>query len=170
VLVGESFAGYVVEGGKVLEDHSGHREPIAPDEPSASRIQWISSRRKRGAIGSASASLASGCSRSSRCSGSCTRPTRDELSSKESSRRYAGHQVQPTQALALLGSRGWVSLPEEGVRRTFHHAKVTAWLTFTEGFFSPAEIDGLDDRGGPLPRRQARSTYSDRAGPVSHLQ
>jgi hypothetical protein len=69
--------------------------------------------------------------------------TRDELASKESSRRYAGHQVQPRQALALLGSRGWVSLPEEGVRRTFHHAKVTAWLTFTEGFTSPAEIDGL---------------------------
>lgn len=70
-------------------------------------------------------------------------PTSSELSEPASSRRYAGHQVQPRQALALLGSRGWVSRPEEGVRRTFHDARVTAWLTFQEGFFSPAEIDGL---------------------------
>ena len=36
-----------------------------------------------------------------------------------------------------------MSRPEEGVRRTFHDARLTAWLTFQEGFFSPAEIDGL---------------------------
>lgn len=70
-------------------------------------------------------------------------PTSSELAEPASSRRYAGHQVQPRQALALLGSRGWVSRPEEGVRRTFHDARLTAWLTFQEGFFSPAEIDGL---------------------------
>jgi hypothetical protein len=70
-------------------------------------------------------------------------PTSTELGEPASSRRYAGHQVQPRQALALLASRGWVNRPEEGVRRTFHDARVTAWLTFQEGFFSPAEIDGL---------------------------
>jgi HEAT repeat protein len=143
VLVGESFAGYAIEGGKVLEDQSGHREAIAPDErfriahpvDLLATKEWSAWQRD--------------CFARER-----VQPfkqvfrelypvTRDELASKESSRRYAGHQVQPRQALALLGSRGWVSLPEEGVRRTFHHAKVTAWLTFTEGFTSPADIDGL---------------------------
>ena len=46
-------------------------------------------------------------------------PTKDEDGAAVS-RRYAGNQLQPRQALALLGSRGWVVHPEEGVRKTFH--------------------------------------------------
>jgi hypothetical protein len=59
------------------------------------------------------------------------------------SRRYAGHQVNPRQALALLGGRGWVARPEEGVSRTFHDAGLTARLGFQEAFFTPADIEGL---------------------------
>ncbi len=59
-------------------------------------------------------------------------------------RRYAGHQVNPKQALVLLGKRGWVSNPEEGdVRRTFHDAHLTAWLTFDYGWTTPGEVEGL---------------------------
>jgi hypothetical protein len=54
-----------------------------------------------------------------------TKPEKDEGTL---SRRYAGHQVQPRKALALLGTRGWVHHPEEGVRKTCHDAGVTAWL------------------------------------------
>ena len=57
--------------------------------------------------------------------------------------RYAGHQVNPRQALALLGGRGWVNHPEEGVRRTFHDAGLTAELGFLGGVFTPAEVEGL---------------------------
>lgn len=59
------------------------------------------------------------------------------------SRRYEGHQVNPRQALALLGSRGWVNHPEEGVRRTFHDTGISAWITFFEGFYTPADVEGL---------------------------
>jgi hypothetical protein len=59
------------------------------------------------------------------------------------SRRYEGHQVNPKQALALLGTRGWVNDPEEGARRTFHEAGISAWVTFLEGFYTPADVDGL---------------------------
>lgn len=69
--------------------------------------------------------------------------TKTEMDAANVSRRYAGHQVQPRQALALLGGRGWITAPEEGVFRTFHEAKVTAWLTFQESFFTPADIEGL---------------------------
>jgi hypothetical protein len=57
-------------------------------------------------------------------------------------RRYEGHQVNPSQALALLGRCGWVNRPEEGVFRTFHEQGLTAWLTFDQGFTTPAEVEG----------------------------
>jgi predicted DNA-binding WGR domain protein len=69
--------------------------------------------------------------------------TKSELKDKTLSRRYAGHQVNPRQAIALLGSRGWVSVPEEGVRRTFHDEGYSAWLEFLEGFYTPADVEGL---------------------------
>lgn len=59
------------------------------------------------------------------------------------SRRYAGHQVQPNQAVALLGSRGWVTHPGEGVSRTFHDEQISAHLTFLQAFYTPADMEGL---------------------------
>ncbi|MDX6521564.1 MAG: hypothetical protein QOF08_2169, partial [Gaiellales bacterium] len=70
-------------------------------------------------------------------------PTADELAGDGGTRRYAGHQLQPRKALAVLGGRGWVHHPEEGVRRTFHRESLTAVLVFLEGFATPAEVEGL---------------------------
>jgi len=47
-------------------------------------------------------------------------PTPDELQEKSVSRRYAGHQVQPKQALALLKTRGWKVDYEEGLQKVYH--------------------------------------------------
>ncbi len=58
--------------------------------------------------------------------------------------RYQGHQLNPSQALALWGRRGWLRLPDEGaMRRTFHHEGLSAWALLSEPFYTPAEIDGL---------------------------
>lgn len=70
-------------------------------------------------------------------------PTPAEKKAKSESTRYAGHQVQPRQAIALLGSRGWVVRPDDGVQRTFHHERVRAFLSFDETFYTPAEVEGL---------------------------
>ena len=59
------------------------------------------------------------------------------------SRRYAGHQINPRQALALLGQRGWVTHPEEGVRRTFHDENLLVWIDFEEGWYTPTEVEGF---------------------------
>lgn len=59
------------------------------------------------------------------------------------SRRYEGQQVNPRQALTLLGKRGWVNYPEEGIRRTFHQAGLSAWLTFMGYNFTPTDVEGL---------------------------
>lgn len=54
--------------------------------------------------------------------------------------RYAGQQVQPRQAVALLGARNWVVHYEEGVTRTFHEAQITATFTVDVGFLTPADV------------------------------
>jgi hypothetical protein len=60
------------------------------------------------------------------------------------SRRYGGHQVNPSQAYALLGRRGWVrQFEEDEVRRTFHEARLTVTLDFGGWTGTPADIDGL---------------------------
>jgi hypothetical protein len=69
--------------------------------------------------------------------------TNAERETEKRSQRYEGHQVNPRQALALLGGRGWVAVPEEGVRKTFHQEGLSAWLNFHEGFYTPADVDGL---------------------------
>jgi HEAT repeat protein len=59
------------------------------------------------------------------------------------STRYAGHQLNPRQALAILGKRGWLLRPDEGLSKTLHGSGLTARLSFEENFFSPADIEGL---------------------------
>jgi hypothetical protein len=73
--------------------------------------------------------------------------TATELDDCDMSRRYAGQQVSPRQALALLKQRNWVSSPEEGVRRVFHESNVVADLWFQEHFHTPAELEGLTIEG-----------------------
>jgi hypothetical protein len=62
---------------------------------------------------------------------------------KTGSKRYEGHQVNPRQAIALFGQRGWISSPDEGLRRTFHQAGLIALVTFTNGYYTPLEVEGL---------------------------
>jgi hypothetical protein len=56
--------------------------------------------------------------------------------------RYDGHQVQPRQALALFGARGWVTSYENGgAARVFHRHGLAARVSFANGMFSPMEAD-----------------------------
>jgi hypothetical protein len=58
------------------------------------------------------------------------------------SHRYEGHQVQPRQALALLGRRGWLADRESGeVARVFHAHGIAARLQFVDGFGTPADVE-----------------------------
>ncbi|WP_321474730.1 DUF5724 domain-containing protein [uncultured Paludibaculum sp.] len=69
--------------------------------------------------------------------------TKAERDLENHSGRYEGSQVNPRQALTVLGKHGWVNVPDEGVRKTFHADNVSAWVTFLEGWFTPADVDGL---------------------------
>jgi hypothetical protein len=60
------------------------------------------------------------------------------------SSRYSGHQVNPKQAMALFGKRAWVNLRDEGdVRKTFHQAGISAYVTFMGWTASPLDVEGL---------------------------
>lgn len=70
-------------------------------------------------------------------------PTVAERDGATESARYAGHQVNPRQAIALLGNRRWIVDREAGAMRTFHDERLTARLTVLEGAFTPAEVEGM---------------------------
>lgn len=68
-------------------------------------------------------------------------PTPDELKEKSISRRYAGHQIQPKQALALLKTRGWKVDYEEGLQKVYHKEGFQVKLYAMADWFSPADIE-----------------------------
>lgn len=68
-------------------------------------------------------------------------PTPDELKEKSISRRYAGHQIQPKQTLALLKTRGWKVDYEEGLQKVYHKDGFQVKLYAMADWFSPADIE-----------------------------
>jgi hypothetical protein len=142
VFVSDDIAGYVDQGGRVLRDYRDDAHIIGADEEVRiahpddllARGDWSSWQRE--------------CFNAERVQPFKQvfrelYPMTETERGTERSRRYAGHQVNPRQALALLGTRGWVARQDEGVSRTFHDEGLTAWLTFQEAFNTPAEVEGL---------------------------
>ncbi|HRX87236.1 MAG TPA: DUF5724 domain-containing protein, partial [Phycisphaerae bacterium] len=143
VFIGEGVLGYPVDGGKGLRDHHGKIEPVKKNERLrlAHPVDLLA--------GKAWHAWQRECFAAER-----VQPfkqvfrelyvlTKQERSDRTFSRRYAGQQVNPRQAVALFTARGWVAAPEVGVFRTFHDEKLTAWIEFQEPFYTPAEIEGL---------------------------
>ena len=143
IFLGDGIAGYPVSGGKGLRNAKGKVEPVKKSESLrlAHPVDFLASKHWK--------DWQHDCFTSER-----VQPfkqifremyvlTSQERSDATFSRRYAGQQVNPRQALALLGSRGWVTAPEAGVFRTFHDEKLVAWIEFMEAFYTPAEVEGL---------------------------
>lgn len=143
VFLGEGITGYPTAEGGGLRDQSGKVEPIKPDEALrlAHPVDLLASRNwtawQRDCFDAERVQPFKQIFRELYI------PTEQELSDATFSRRYEGQQVNPRQALALLGSRGWITAPGEGVFRTFHHEKLVAWIEFMDGFYTPADIEGL---------------------------
>jgi hypothetical protein len=68
-------------------------------------------------------------------------PLADELAAKSVSRRYAGHQVQPSQTVALLKNRAWKVDYAEGLQKVFHKEGFVAKIYAIADWFSPAEVE-----------------------------
>ncbi|PYE54155.1 DUF4132 domain-containing protein [Deinococcus yavapaiensis] len=57
--------------------------------------------------------------------------------------RYEGHSVQPRQSLALLKGRGWIGVPDEGIRKTFHAEGLNVFLDLFVSLGTPNDVEGL---------------------------
>jgi hypothetical protein len=68
-------------------------------------------------------------------------PTPDELQLKARSERYAGYQVQPKKALALLKSRGWVVDYESGLQKVFHQEGFIAKVYSMIDWYTAADVE-----------------------------
>ncbi|MBV8251782.1 MAG: DUF4132 domain-containing protein [Chitinophaga sp.] len=68
-------------------------------------------------------------------------PLEEELKERTISRRYAGHQVQPSQTVALLKGRGWKVDYEDGLQKVFHKNGFVAKLYAMADWFSPADVE-----------------------------
>ncbi len=79
--------------------------------------------------------------------------TANEKDEGNFSRRYAGQQVNPRQAAALFGQRGWVVNPNEGVQKTFHQEGISARVGFLSAAFTPAEMEGWTLEGVAFTKR-----------------
>ena len=65
----------------------------------------------------------------------------DEKSERVVSRRYAGNQIQPKMAVALLKGRGWTVDYENGLQKVYYKENVIAAMYALADWFSPAEIE-----------------------------
>jgi HEAT repeat protein len=135
--------GYPVDDGKALQSHDGRRIPIA--ETDVLRIahpydlfisgEWSLWQRE--------CFLTERIQPFKQVFRELYLLTPAEKAEGDRSYRYAGHQVQPRRAMALLAQRGWVYFPEEGARRAFHKEGLSAWVMFQWAPFTPAEVEGL---------------------------
>lgn len=67
-------------------------------------------------------------------------PTPEEAAQTQS-QRYAGHQIMPQRAVALLKKRKWLATYEEGLQRTFHKEGIVATIYAMADWFSPSDIE-----------------------------
>jgi hypothetical protein len=146
VLVGDGtrgLIGYPDKDGRVLRGHEGGLEPLKADDALRlahphdllGRGDWHSWQRE--CFGAERVQPFKQVFRE------LYLPSAAEGGDARETLRYEGHQVQPRQALALLGSRSWVNRVDEGVQKTFYKERITARLVFAEHFYTPAEVEGL---------------------------
>ncbi len=64
-------------------------------------------------------------------------PNSDELAAVGKSNRYAGYQIQPTQAAGIFKSRGWAADYYEGVQKVYHEERLVATIESYADWYSP---------------------------------
>lgn len=74
-------------------------------------------------------------------------PTATEQTERKGSRRYAGHQVNPRQAMTLFGQRGWLTGSsydyDSDIHRIFYDRDIAVYIKIDRGWSTPAEVEGL---------------------------
>ncbi|SMF83896.1 protein of unknown function [Paenibacillus uliginis N3/975] len=91
----------------------------------------------------------------------------DEREGRIKSRRYAGHQVQPSKTVALLRSRGWTVSYEEGLQKVSYQKNVIATVYAMADWFSPADSEAPTlETVEFLDRKSYKSIPMDQISPI----
>lgn len=159
ILIGDETCGFPDRDGRVLRDHAGRKYAIGNTEPLRiahpldllARGDWPAWQRDV-----LERQVVQPCKQVFR---EVYVPVEAEESGPGASRRYAGHQVQPGRARALLLRRGW-RMDEDGGRRIDHRVHIAASLWFLNGFGSPADIE-------PPTLEEVRFTSTRTGAPIS---
>jgi hypothetical protein len=148
IFAGDGVMGYLVANGRALRMHDGHDLPITPE--SALRIahpydlyragDWSQWQRE--------CFVAERIQPFKQIFRELYVLTEAERTDGTISHRYAGQQIQPRQAMALLGQRGWLSggYDEDsyyGASRTFHERGLTASVSYLFGGGTSVDVEGL---------------------------
>jgi hypothetical protein len=156
IVVGEGILGYPDKQGKALRGFAGKLEPVKPNETLRlahphdllETEAWHDWQRE--------------CFQVER-----VQPfkqvfrelyivTKQERKDGAVSHRYDGQQIQPKQALALFGQRGWNT--QDGIFKVFHDAQLTANVDFQLGIGTPLEVEGATLAGVSFRRRDEWKT------------
>ncbi len=68
-------------------------------------------------------------------------PSNDEKLDGFTSMRYAGHQIQPRKAAALLRTRGWMPVAHTGLQKVFHRENLIARVAAEVDWLAPSEVE-----------------------------
>ncbi len=151
VLIGEGIAGFPTAAGQALAGPDGKREPVKPDEPlriahphdlyaAGDWHQWQKHLFETERVQPFKQVFRE-----------LYLLTAQERADSSVSHRYAGQQINPRQALALWGGRGWAT--QDGVRKTFHDLGLTCDVTFRHGGWTPLDVEGWTLEGIEFHRR-----------------
>lgn len=141
VLVGDGICGYPARDGRVLLDFAGSEHVVGREEivriahprDLLDRNDWPAWQRH-----AMRERVVQPCKQLFR---ELYVPVGAEVTDHGGSRRYAGHQIQPGRARALLTGCGWTFDEFEGVRRIDHREHIAASVWFLNGFGSPADVE-----------------------------
>ena len=169
VLVGEGTAGFPAGGGRTLVDHAGAMHAVGPGEELrvAHPLDLLAlgdwHAWQRHCLGARIVQPFKQVFRELYV------PTRDERGATVS-RRYAGNQLQPRQALALLGGRGWVAHPEVGRAQDVSRRAADRRAVVPPGLLHARRRRGADPGRCPLLPLRAGRAAGDRPRARPHLQ
>lgn len=141
VILGEGIRGYPVADGQALEDYAGKKEPVKPDEKlriahphdlyaAKDWDRWqhdLFARERVQPFKQVFREL--------------YLVTAQEREDQFVSRRYAGQQVNPSQAMALWGSRSW-SVRDGDVSKTFTDDRLVVDVDFRHHGWTAAQVEG----------------------------
>ncbi|HKD76969.1 MAG TPA: DUF5724 domain-containing protein, partial [Ktedonobacterales bacterium] len=148
IFAGDGVMGYLIANGQALRTHDGRDLSVAPDTVLHIAHPYDLYRAGDWSQWQRECFIAERIQPFKQIFRELYVLTEAERSDGTVSHRYAGQQIQPRQAMALLGQRGWLSggYDEDsyyGASRTFHDRGLTASISYLYGGGTSVDVEGL---------------------------